>query len=147
MDAPQQAEFEHPSRDLRRADERADRDRGGERRATRLQQARQVRRHRRADEPRRREREREQAAGALDLPASSPPASAPSPRAAAAAARRAGIMALSGMPRTRCNAAQLKHAPRQPTWLSSSADSGQPTVLANPAISVMPVMTLREPVP
>jgi hypothetical protein len=48
------------------------------------------------------------------------------------------------MPTTRCSSAHAKHAPRQPTWASSKVDSGQPTVLAKPAISVMPVITLRE---
>ena len=35
-----------------------------------------------------------------------------------------------------------QQAPRQPKACSSAADSGQPTVLAKPAISVMPVMAL-----
>jgi hypothetical protein len=41
----------------------------------------------------------------------------------------------------------VKQASRQPYCSSSSADSGQPTVLAKPAISVMPVMLLRESLP
>ena len=51
MDMAQQAELEQPAADLCRPDQRADRHRRGERGATGLQQARQVRRHRRAHEP------------------------------------------------------------------------------------------------
>jgi len=58
-----------------------------------------------------------------------------------------GSQALSGMPTTTCKAAHVQHAPRQPTRLSSHAESGQPTVLAKPAISVIPVIALREPAP
>lgn len=55
-----------------------------------------------------------------------------------------GNKALSGSPSARCSAAQPKQAPRQPNCCSSKVDRGQPTVLAKPAISVMPVMGLRE---
>ncbi len=41
----------------------------------------------------------------------------------------------------------MKQAPRQPNFSSSKADSGQPTVLAKPAISVMPVIALRDSCP
>jgi hypothetical protein len=58
-----------------------------------------------------------------------------------------GNDAFSGSPSSRCRAAQVKQAPRQPNCASSNADSGQPTVLAKPAISVMPVMALRESCP
>ena len=58
-----------------------------------------------------------------------------------------GSHALSGTPSSRCNAAQPKQAPRQPHCTSIHADKGQPTVLANPAISVMPVMAPRAPLP
>ncbi len=54
---------------------------------------------------------------------------------------------LSGKPTSRCKAAQPKHAPRQPHCNSIQADSGQPTVLAKPAIRVMPVMAPRAPWP
>jgi hypothetical protein len=49
--AAQQAVFEQPRADLRRSDERARRDRAREARAGRLQEARQMRRHRGAHEP------------------------------------------------------------------------------------------------
>ena len=40
-----------------------------------------------------------------------------------------------------------QQAPRQPRLCSSAAVSGQPTVLAKPAIKVMPVMALRASLP
>ena len=52
--------------------------------------------------------------------------------------------AFSGKPTSRCRAAQLMQAVRQPQCSSSQADSGQPMVLARPAISVMPVIGPRE---
>ena len=55
-----------------------------------------------------------------------------------------GSAAFKGSPSTRCKAAQVRQAPRHPNAPSSPVDSGQPTVLAKPAISVMPVMLLRE---
>ena len=58
-----------------------------------------------------------------------------------------GSEAFSGKPSTRCSPAHAKHAPRQPICASSSVDSGQPTVLAKPAISVMPVIALRDSLP
>ena len=54
---------------------------------------------------------------------------------------------LSGRQMKRCKATQPRHAPRQPHSASISAESGQPTVLAKPAISVMPVMLLRASLP
>ena len=54
-----------------------------------------------------------------------------------------GSSAFSGSPTSRCSAAQPRQAPRQPCWPSIQALSGQPTVLAKPAISVMPVIGLR----
>ena len=63
--------------------------------------------------------------------------------------RRAGADGLGiknrliGRQTRRLSAAQPKHAPRQPKLPSSQAESGHPTVLANPAINVMPVMALR----
>ena len=60
---------------------------------------------------------------------------------------RRGSRALSGRPSTRCSPIQPRQAPRQPQWLSMNAESGQPTVLANPASSVMPVMASRAPLP
>jgi hypothetical protein len=41
------------------------------------------------------------------------------------------------------SAAQPRQAPRHPKLSLSSADSGQPTVLAKPAIRVMPVIGPR----
>ncbi|MCY1377255.1 hypothetical protein D9M69_648170 [compost metagenome] len=62
----------------------------------------------------------------------------------AASARDAcGTSTWRGRPITRCKAAHTRHAPRQPTEVSSQADSGHPTVLENPANSVMPVMARR----
>jgi hypothetical protein len=49
----------------------------------------------------------------------------------------------NGSPIKRFSAAQTRQAPRQPKWASSNADSGQPTVLANPAIRVIPVIGPR----
>jgi hypothetical protein len=37
----------------------------------------------------------------------------------------------------------MRHAARQPNWASRNADSGHPTVLAKPAIKVMPVIGSR----
>jgi hypothetical protein len=48
-----------------------------------------------------------------------------------------------GNPITRCSTAQATQAPRQPKCSMNSALVGQPTVLANPANSVMPVIALR----
>ena len=49
----------------------------------------------------------------------------------------------SGSPSTRCSPAQARQAPRQPTTSSSTAETGQPTVLAKPAIRVIPVIGPR----
>ena len=49
----------------------------------------------------------------------------------------------SGNPTTRWAADQARHVSRQPSSLAPHAVSGQPTVLANPAMSVMPVMAER----
>jgi len=54
---------------------------------------------------------------------------------------------LSGKPIRTCNPAQIKQAVRHPYCASSSADNGQPTVLAKPAISVMPVIGPRAALP
>jgi len=40
-------------------------------------------------------------------------------------------------------AAQPRQAPRHPKCALSSADTGQPSVLAKPAINVMPVIGAR----
>ena len=53
------------------------------------------------------------------------------------------INKLIGRPIRICAAAQAKQVLRQPMVSSPQADSGQPTVEANPAISVMPVMAPR----
>jgi hypothetical protein len=58
-----------------------------------------------------------------------------------------GNAAFSGNPSSRWAAAQPAQAPRQPHRASIQADRGQPTVLANPATSVMPVMAPRELLP
>ena len=49
----------------------------------------------------------------------------------------------SGSPITMCSAAQMTHAARQPKCASRKAESGHPTVLAKPAIKVMPVIGPR----
>ena len=49
----------------------------------------------------------------------------------------------SGNPSPRCSRAHAAQAQRQPSSASKSAVSGQPTVLAKPASSVMPVMAPR----
>ena len=54
---------------------------------------------------------------------------------------------LIGRPIIRCNAAQARHAPRQPNASMKKALVGQPTVLAKPANRVMPVMALRASLP
>ena len=48
-----------------------------------------------------------------------------------------------GSPITMCSAAQMRHAARQPNYASRNAESGHPTVLAKPAIKVMPVIGPR----
>jgi len=48
-----------------------------------------------------------------------------------------------GSPITMCSAAQIRHAARQPNCASRNAESGHPTVLAKPAIKVMPVIGPR----
>ena len=48
-----------------------------------------------------------------------------------------------GRPMTRCRTAQATQAPRQPKCSMNNALAGQPTVLAKPAKSVMPVIALR----
>jgi hypothetical protein len=50
---------------------------------------------------------------------------------------------LSGRPINMCAAAQAKHVPRQPIASRPNELSGQPTVLAKPAIRVMPVIAFR----
>ena len=50
---------------------------------------------------------------------------------------------LTGRQTNRLTAAHPKQAPRQPNAPSSQAESGQPTVLAKPAIKVIPVIALR----
>ena len=65
----------------------------------------------------------------------------------AALRNRGRISRLSGSPRTRCATAQAKHVPRQPSVASPHAVSGQPTVLAKPAMSVMPVIEDRASCP
>src|SRR5206468_10060165 len=42
-----------------------------------------------------------------------------------------------------CSPAHMRQAPRQPKWPSKKAENGQPTVLAKPAISVIPVIGPR----
>ena len=63
--------------------------------------------------------------------------------AGASSIRPRGNPLCSGRPSTRCSAAQPRQVPRQPNVSSPHCVSGQPTVLAKPAISVMPVMALR----
>ena len=48
-----------------------------------------------------------------------------------------------GSPITMCSAAQMRHAARQPNCALRKAESGHPTVLAKPAIKVMPVIGPR----
>ncbi len=48
-----------------------------------------------------------------------------------------------GRPISRCSAAHARQAPRQPKASMKIALVGQPTVLANPANSVMPVIAFR----
>jgi len=48
-----------------------------------------------------------------------------------------------GSPIRTCSAAQTRHAARQPNCASRKAESGHPTVLAKPAIKVMPVIGPR----
>src|SRR5512143_2588846 len=79
--------------------------------------------------------------------ASSAAATACAGAAVVASGGAGGSIAFNGSPTTRCSTAQVKQAPRHPSSASSSVLSGQPTVLAKPAINVMPVMTLRESLP
>ena len=48
-----------------------------------------------------------------------------------------------GSPITMCSAAQMRDAARHPNCASRKAESGHPTVLAKPAIKVMPVIGPR----
>src|SRR4051812_44781532 len=50
---------------------------------------------------------------------------------------------LSGNPIKTCRRAHARQAPRQPNASMNKALAGQPTVLAKPANSVIPVMALR----
>src|SRR5436305_13915315 len=50
---------------------------------------------------------------------------------------------LSGIETSRFTPAQIRQASRQPKACSNQAEAGQPTVLAKPAISVMPVIAAR----
>ena len=50
----------------------------------------------------------------------------------------------SGNPKSKCSPAQIKQALRQPHSSSNHAESGQPMVLAKPAIKVMPVIAPRD---
>jgi hypothetical protein len=50
---------------------------------------------------------------------------------------------LNASPITICNAAQMKHVARQPNCASRKADNRHPTVLAKPAIKVIPVIGPR----
>ena len=54
-----------------------------------------------------------------------------------------GRLAFNGNATSKCSAAQPRHASRQPNSACIQADSGQPTVLAKPAINVIPVIELR----
>jgi len=56
---------------------------------------------------------------------------------------RWGSYLFNGKPTTRCRPLQTQQAPRQPSHPSSSADTGHPTVLAKPAIKVIPVIMRR----
>ena len=68
------------------------------------------------------------------------PARAPRPARAAAFGTSSRFI---GNPISRCSAAQARQAPCQPSASMKIALIGQPTVLANPANSVMPVIALR----
>src|SRR5260370_33281726 len=50
---------------------------------------------------------------------------------------------LSGIATSRFSAAQIRQASRQPKACSNHAEAGQPTVLAKPAIKVIPVIDAR----
>jgi hypothetical protein len=67
--------------------------------------------------------------------------------ASASALRTSGSNQFNGNPTSRCTAAHTKHATRQSKFASSSAVTGHPTVLANPAIKVTPVMLERASFP
>ena len=116
-----------------------------QRHAALLEQPGQVRGHRRADEPGDREDECEQAGGMARRHGGALVGQRRVGRRARRRARRRdlGSNAFSGTPSTRWSAAQVKQAPRQPMCVSRKAESGQPTVLAKPAISVMPVIAPR----
>ena len=73
----------------------------------------------------------------------------PCTRAPAGGSGGAGGIAsqFNGIAATRLSAAQIRHASRQPKASSNHAEAGQPSVLANPAIRVMPVIGARAPWP
>ena len=147
MHAAQQAELEQPAGHLSRTDQRADGHRSRQRRAACLQQAgrcaaiavlmNQVAANTKASsEPR-------PASGAAAVGVGSARRSAtptwPSALTAAWAARQ-----FNGSPTTQVQRRPGQAGAAPADCASSQADSGQPTVLAKPAISVMPVMALRE---
>ena len=137
MHPAQGAKFDEPRPDLRRANQCRRRDRGRRARPGDLEQMRQVGRHRSGHEPGRGEYESQQrhraARGRRGIPSLT--------RAAGAA--RAGSGAGLGQSDQKCMAAHTRHQARQPKLASKKADNGHPTVLAKPAIRVMPVMGPR----
>ena len=109
-------------------------------RAGGFENARQMRRHRAGDAPGRGKGERQQDHGAIDRDVRLDRLLA----TAALAPFTAGSMKkLSGRPIRICAAAQAKQVLRQPMVSRPQAVSGHPTVEANPAISVMPVIERR----
>ena len=140
MIAAEKARLEDARGHLRRADQRAGRDRLHRRGAGGLQDAREMRGHRAGDGPGGRENEGEQHHGAVDRNVRLHRCWRPPPWRPCTAGSMKKLM---GRPIRICAAAQAKQVLRQPMVSRPQAVSGQPTVEAKPAISVMPVIERR----
>ena len=128
----QQHELGNPLGDLRRPDEGGGRHGRGRARAGSAQKRWEMGGHRSAHHPGRREREREQGHRASVARCSS----VDGQRSSAARGAFGTTSRFNGKPTTRCMAAHARHAARQLCAFRSTVERGQPTVLANPAISV-----------
>lgn len=143
VEPAQQAELQHPRCDLRRADQRSCRDGDSRAGPGGLQKAWQMRGHGGRVEPGRGKDEGQQHSARRD-------GGGPSSTGVATPAAVLvpfGSHAFSGNATARWISAQPRQASRQPHVASISPESGQPTVLAIPAMRVMPVIGPRASLP
>ena len=143
VEPAQQAELQHPRCDLRRADQRSCRDGDSRAGPGGLQKAWQMRGHGGRVEPGRGKDEGQQHSARRD-------GGGPSSTGVATPAAVLvpfGSHAFSGNATARWISAQPRQASRQPHVASISPESGQPTVLAIPAMRVMPVIGTRASLP